>query len=103
LPADTCSQIREGLKSDNSDLVRMEINNICKGLNGFVVKDNLQKLTSIISSGCKINATLLCTECIQTLPPQSEIKISFSLSGTQYSKTIDILSGYPLKCVGMHE
>ncbi|HEY5391668.1 MAG TPA: hypothetical protein VIJ57_06110, partial [Hanamia sp.] len=61
LPADTCSQIREGLKSDNSDLVRMEINNICKGLNGFVVKDNLQKLTSIISSGCKINATLLCT------------------------------------------
>lgn len=98
-----CTILQEGLKSDNHDLVKKEINKICATLSASATKENLQKLTEIISSKCKMEATILCSECIQTLPAQSEIKISYSISGIESSKTIDILSTKPLQFVGMHD
>ena len=98
-----CTILQEGLKSDNPDLVKKEINKICGTLSASTTKENLQKLTTIISSKCKMEAIILCSECIYTDPPQSEIKISYSISGIQSSKTIDILSTKPLQFAGMHD
>lgn len=98
-----CSNLRQGIKSDSVELVKKEINKICKGLTEPTVKLKLQKLAETISSKCGINAIVLCSECIYTLPAQSEIKISFSLGGIEYSKAIDIISRNPLECAGMHD
>lgn len=98
-----CSNLRTGIKSGKIDLVKNEINKICAGLSEPTVKEKLQKLAEIISSKCNMSASVLCTECIETLPPQSEIKISFTIAGTQYSKAIDTISRDPLEFAGMHE
>jgi hypothetical protein len=36
------------------------------------------------------NATLLCHNCIFTNPPESEIKVSFTLSNTSIEKVLDL-------------
>ena len=65
-----------------------EINKICTTLSEPTLKEKVKSLTEIIISSCNINASIFCTECIKTLPAQSEIIISFSVSGIKYSKVI---------------
>jgi len=80
-----------------------EINKICTTLSEPTLKEKVKSLTEIIISSCNINASIFCTECIKTLPAQSEIIISFSVSGIKYSKVIDIVSGSRLEFGGMHD
>jgi predicted aldo/keto reductase-like oxidoreductase len=98
-----CFSLRQGIKSDSFELVKKEINKICSGLTETTVKQKLQKLTETISSKCKMQASVLCVNCIYTYPAQSEIKITFSLSGIEYSKVIDIISFDPLQFHSMHD
>lgn len=99
-----CSILQQGIVTNEAALVKAEINKICNGLSAGTAKENLQVLTEKISSRCKMNAVILCTECIYTNPAQSEIKISFSVSGTQYSQVLDIISDKKgLRFAGMHE
>ena len=42
------------------------------------------------NSICTMNASALCFDCIQTLPSQSEIRISFDNGASTVEKTIDI-------------
>jgi hypothetical protein len=59
----------------------------------------------ILSNKCSLPANVLCFRCIQTLPEQSEMRISFLSGSTRLSKTIDI--SYPadglMKVVGVHD
>ena len=98
-----CSNLKVGIKSGKTDLVKNEINKICVNLSEPIVKEKVKKLVEIISSKCNMSASVLCTECIYTAPPQSEIKISFTIAGTEYSKVIDIISRDPIGFAGMHE
>ena len=47
-------------------------------------------------------AQLLCHNCIKTNPAQSEIIISYSNQGMYDCKTLDILSGSPMRTIGFH-
>ena len=98
-----CTNLRQGIKSDSFDLVKKEIYKICSELTEPTVKQKLQKLSETISSKCKMQASVFCVECIYTYPAQSEIKISFSLSGIEYSKVIDIISFDSLQFHSMHD
>jgi hypothetical protein len=53
-------------------------------------EQNLQLLASDIDGGCDLNATILCFDCIQTLPGQTEFMLSFQSGSTNLSKVIDI-------------
>jgi hypothetical protein len=99
----SCSNLTQGIRLDSATLVKNEINKICSQLTDSTTQQKLQKLTETISSKCNINATVLCADCIQTLPTQSEIKVSFSSVGIQFSKVIDIISRDPLEFAGMHD
>ena len=98
-----CSNLQQGIKSDKVDLVNNEINIICVTLSKPAIKEKVEKLAEIISSKCNMKATVFCTECIKTMPTQSEIIISFSISGIEYLKVIDIISRDPLEFAGIHD
>lgn len=98
-----CSDFQKGIISDSASLVKNEINKICSRLTEPTTRQKLEKLSETISSKCNITATVLCSECIYTLPAQSEIRVTFSERGIQYSKVIDIISRNPLAFAGMHD
>jgi hypothetical protein len=95
--------LRHGIQTGSSEVVKNEINKISAGLSGTTVKENVQKLAEMISIQCQVNATVVCIECIKTLPTQSEIRLTFSSGGNQYSKVIDIVSMNPIAFGGMHD
>ncbi|MEQ1800097.1 MAG: hypothetical protein ABL872_19230 [Lacibacter sp.] len=69
-----------------------------KGISNFInnlpsaayTSQNIDKLTSTISGQCIITATVLCFDCIKTLPSQSEIRLSVVSGSTTVIKIIDI-------------
>jgi hypothetical protein len=98
-----CFKLRHGIQTGSSEVVKNEINKISASLSGTTVKENVQKLAEMISMQCQVNATVVCIECIKTLPTQSEIRLTFSSGGNQYSKVIDIVSMNPIAFGGMHD
>jgi hypothetical protein len=98
-----CSNFQKGIILDSASLVKNEINKICSRLTEPTTQQKLQKLTETISSKCNITAIVLCSGCIYTLPAQSEIRVTFSEGGIQFSKVIDIISRNPLAFAGMHD
>jgi hypothetical protein len=53
-------------------------------------EENLNNLVSAISHRCGTSVTSICFDCIQTLPSQSEIRISYFGINGPVEKTIDI-------------
>ena len=52
---------------------------------------------------CVTNAEILCNSCIDTNPPQSELRVSFLIQGQEIEKTLDITMGEPLRFGNFHE
>lgn len=67
-------------------------------------QENLTNLAASLSNECDISVQVLCFSCIQTLPEQSEIRLSFNDSGSPVAKTIDIsyTPDNKIKIVNMH-
>lgn len=69
-----------------------------KVINGYIAslpsqnytKQNLNALVDAINGLCGETATMLCFDCIKTLPSQSEIRISNAGLIGPVAKTIDI-------------
>ena len=68
-------------------------------------QQNLEVLSASISNNCGISAVVLCFDCIDTLPEQSEIKVSFIFFGNTIQRIIDISysANNEMKIVNMHE
>ena len=68
-------------------------------------QQNLEVLSASISNNCGISAVVLCFDCIDTLPEQSEIKVSFIFFGNTIQRIIDISysANNEMKVVNMHE
>ena len=66
---------------------------------------NINILVQRLSQKCDITATLVCYSCIETLPAQSEIRISINQNGVTCDRTLDIsvTPQHMLTYVGMHE
>lgn len=52
---------------------------------------------------CVSRAEILCNSCIKTNPPQSEIKVWFTVNGQEVVKVLDIIMDKPLKFRTFHD
>lgn len=75
-----------------------DIGSIKNAVQGYVAElpsqeyteQNINNLIANISGKCVVSATLICFDCIPTLPSASEIKLSFTENGTTVYKIIDL-------------
>jgi hypothetical protein len=96
-----CTNLKEGIRANDKDRVTKEVNHLLISYS----KDNLEKMGASISSGCHITATIVCYNCIFTNPPQSELKVSFTLSNTFIEKILDVSydKNNKMIIVGVHD
>jgi len=86
-----CQQLQNGITTDNIEEVKTIINKFISNLSSQTyTEQNLNNLVNAIGQQCSATATLLCFDCIQTLPSQTEIRISYPGTGGPVEKTIDI-------------
>ena len=99
-----CEKLKESIATNNTEEVKSRITQFIYSLPSTdYTAQNLNHLAASLSQ-CNISADVLCFDCIQTLPSESEIRISFNSSGTMVTKTIDISysPGNKMKVVNMH-
>jgi hypothetical protein len=104
-PAD-CQQLQSGITTDNKEQVKEVINGHIAGLpSQTYTEQNLNALVNAINGQCGNTATLLCFDCIQTLPSQTEIRIAYTGTAGPVARTIDIIytSSNRMTFSNMHE
>lgn len=81
------------------------INNFLSRLNNNVSdQEKLEQLVKWLNcKSCVSNSQILCSFCIETNPPQSEIRVEFNINGRQVEQTLDISMQQPLRFVTFHE
>jgi len=95
-----CDNFAEGIIRQDQDILSKEISKLVTDLepnlstdDKFGHKNNLPLLVERINSQCSnIESEIICYACIETNPPQSEIKVSTDSSVIQISRIIDILT-----------
>lgn len=101
-----CNKLQAGMitnsKEEVKSIISLFINNLPSNI---YTESNLNLLAGSLSGQCNISANVLCFDCIKTLPSQTEIRLSFTSSGSTVVKTIDI-SYSPdnkMRVVNMHD
>lgn len=106
LTAGQCQELKQGIVANDLEKVRMKITQTIIALpSQEYTEQNLNALAAALSGECGLFAKVLCFSCIETLPEQSEIRVSFEYSGSVVNKTIDI-SYSPdnkMRFVNLHE
>lgn len=106
-----CEALKEGLATENQELIKKEINLIVSSFSPDPSADdkyghrkNLNSVAETLSAKCNITSSNICYNCIETNPPQSEVQVSFMYKGIQNNKVIDIsyTKDNTLTFVGMH-
>lgn len=102
----------DGLIETNSNKVNAEINKLTDDLlpkktdnDRFGHCENINLLVDILNKGNNdIVAELVCYVCIETNPPQSEIRIALDSSGSTIRRMVDILTPADavLECIRVH-
>ena len=101
-----CKSLQEGITSNDVNKVNSSISKFIAELSYKThTSENLTSLAQKISASCSVNVDVLCYGCINTLPAQSELTVSFSSAGTTVTKVIDISesSSKEMKFVNMHD
>jgi hypothetical protein len=95
-----CINFREGIQANDKQRVTKALAHLLTSHS----RKNLDKLASSLASECNMTARVLCFGCIDTYPSQSEIRISFTESGVDVSKVLDISNNSKNKMivVGIH-
>ena len=108
-----CQQLLSSLQSQNQSIIKNEIDlrseqigTIPTGATFVEIESMLKSLVQKLDNdGCNIDAELLCTMCIDTGIPISEIKITFPSNNSRIEYTIDLFTreGNSIEFVGIHE
>lgn len=86
-----CQDLHNAVNAGNVEQARTVINNFISSLSSRTYsRENIEKLVHAIDQQCTASAELLCFDCIQTLPSQTEIRISYPSTNFTDSKIIDI-------------
>jgi len=105
VPAD-CIELESGLTNSNTGQVKTVITKFINSLPSQVyTEENLNRLVSAIGEQCSVSVTMLCYDCIKTLPSQTEIYISYAGTTNPVNKTIDITytENNKMKFSNMHD
>jgi hypothetical protein len=81
-----------------TDLINEDINHLKTTLQDYAdqlpsrkySKENLFKLADIIKEHCDLVIEQVCVDCIYTLPPQSDIMLTFVLNQKTFSRRLDL-------------
>jgi hypothetical protein len=101
-----CAKLKEAVAANNTEQVSKIITEYIGNLpSDDYTAQNITKLTQNISNLCDVTSGVYCFNCIQTLPGQSEIWVSFLSGGATIKKTIDITytPANKMKFANMHE
>ncbi len=101
-----CQQLQTGITANNKEDVKAAISAFISGLpSQTYTEQNLNKLVAAIGKQCGAQATLVCFDCIETLPTQSEIRIGYLSINGPVEKSIDISynSSNKIVFVNMHD
>jgi len=100
-----CSELSDAMQADN-------VSDAGNAITWFINKlpsktyneENLNKLVASLPGNCSYSATLICFSCIQTLPEQSEIMITYNSGSSTHQKIFDIsyTADNKMKFVNMH-
>lgn len=93
-----CINFKSGLSTGDHTAVGTEVNKLCTDLYPAITNtvdeygqaQNINLLVQRLSAQCDVTASLVCYSCIETLPAQSEIKVTFDFYGTTYERVLDI-------------
>ncbi len=101
-----CQNLKKALISNNTAEAKLIIGYYIDRLpNKEYTAQNLNALAKSFSNDCNFKTEVLCFDCIDTLPGQSEIQIKFTNNLLVTTKVIDI-SYSPdnkMKCAGFHD
>ncbi len=103
--ADNCLNLKKGLTTNNTEVVKSAINSIINGYtNGNYNEANIKILQRTLTD-CGVVAESFCFNCIKTNPSQTELIIKLDNGGTLISKTVDITytEANSMICNGMHD
>ncbi|MBO9573263.1 MAG: hypothetical protein J7497_13810 [Chitinophagaceae bacterium] len=105
--SDRCQDFSHALMKEDFPAVKSVIDKWCNEAGSVpvdasfeTVKQKFQQIVDKVNNECELQATLLCTMCIETLPPQTEIIIT---SGSK-KWTLDLTSeeGHFISLVSVH-
>ena len=107
-----CNNFQEGLINSDSEMVCEEISKLLYDLHPeessddkFGHRENFNILIERINTNCdNVSAELICYACIETNPPQSELKLSTDSSGVEISRILDVRTPEDeiLSCIRLH-
>ena len=87
----SCADLSRAVMNSDKALAKSAIDNIIRSIpSSQYTQGNIQNLVNKISGNCNLQTTLLCFDCIKTLPTQTEIRITINSGTTPVQKTIDI-------------
>jgi hypothetical protein len=88
---ENCPQLKAAIVADDTATVSLLVTDYINGLSSkFYTEASLNALAAAIASQCTITARVLCFDCVQTLPSQTEIEVTFSNNGSTVKKIFDI-------------
>ena len=88
---DYCQELRDGVTNSNVEQVKHVITQFINGLpSQDYTEANINNLVKVIEDYCDGSAAMLCFDCVQTLPSQTEIQIWYPGSSDLVNKIIDI-------------
>jgi hypothetical protein len=101
-----CTALQSGITNSNVDQVKAVISKFIRSLpSQDYTEENINKLVTVIEEQCDASVSLLCYDCIKTLPSQTEIRIEYAGTTSPANKTIDITytSNNKMKFSDMHD
>lgn len=107
-----CVALKQAITNDELAVVKQMINEaganiqVPAGLNEFeAYKYSIDELIKRIKANCDISIEVFCYGCIDTLPAQSEIRLSFSAGLMSIEKTLDltVTDDGQVRCQNMHD
>lgn len=85
-----CASLRQGLLDDDVAAVDASLGDL---LNVKYTQENINQLGTSISQSCDMTIEYACFNCVQTLPPQSEIGLKFlDNHGDSIVKNLDLVA-----------
>jgi hypothetical protein len=102
-PQPDCDGLKQGLLNNNVSLI---VNALGNDLVMDYSQENLNALADTLTGGCDVKASLFCYNCIQTLPPQSEMYFALvNNAGDSTERVLDVTytTDNKIKLVGVHE
>lgn len=104
--SDYCQELRDGITNSNVEQVNHVITHFINGLpSQDYSEENITKLVTVIDEYCDGSAALLCFDCVQTLPSQTEIQVSYPGTSGPVNKIIDVTykSNNEMKFGNLHD